>query len=207
MQEHRQTGDAGWRGRSEVEVIARQVLGIEAFHAARKVEEQRVAAEATSRELRLDADRQLTALDRAREVLIARTHAQLLVAGNDVFHDAVVRRVVVAHRNDWFARKVEQALREGDIQVVAQVDNGADALGVAVAEQPDFVLVEESLSLIPGVQVVRAIRRFSPWTHIAAQVADNERVAAMLDAGAATVFTRQVPPAEVAATIVGLARG
>ncbi|MBW3611859.1 MAG: hypothetical protein KY438_10085, partial [Actinobacteria bacterium] len=75
------------------------------------------------------------------------------------------------------------------VRVVARLDNGADALGVVVAEQPDLVLVEESLAMLPGQEVVREIRQFSPHTLVVAQVAYGDRAGQMLDAARETRAT------------------
>jgi CheY-like chemotaxis protein len=62
------------------------------------------------------------------------------------------------------------------------VDNGADAVGVVAAEQPDLLLVEDRLPMVSGEQVIAGVRTFSPNTLIAAQVAYSDRVGALLDA-------------------------
>ena len=107
-------------------------------------------------------------------------------------------RVVIAHRSGWFVQKVTQALGVAAIEVVAWLDNGADAVGLTVAEQPDLVLVEDVLAMVPGEQVVREVRSFCPDTVLVGHVSSGDRVAGMLEAGAATVLTRQVPPEHVA---------
>jgi hypothetical protein len=80
-----------------------------------------------------------------------------------------------------------------------ELTNGAEAVGAVVAEQPDLLLVEDSLPMMSGEDVVREVRAFAPLTRIGAQVAHDDRIAAMLEAGAHSAHTRRVPPAEVAA--------
>jgi DNA-binding NarL/FixJ family response regulator len=106
--------------------------------------------------------------------------------------------VVLAHRSQWFLAKVTSALEAAGLTVVARLSNGADAVGVAVAEQPDLLPVEDNLCIVTGEEVVREVRRFSPHTAVAAQVPYGDSVGRLLDAGAVSVFTRQVPPADVA---------
>jgi CheY-like chemotaxis protein len=154
-------------------------------------------AGAHSREMRLDAARRLDVLRRKQEALVARAHEQLLRAGEGLFDEAPLR-AVIAHRNPWFVDKVTAALSDSQVQVVARTSNGADAVGASVAEQPDLLLVEDSLEMLNGLEVVREVRQFSPTTTVAVQVGYGDRVGEMLEAGADTVFTRQVPPAEVA---------
>lgn len=140
---------------------------------------------------------------REHQALITRAHEQLRLSG-DLLRDRARRRVVLAHRNEWFSQKVAEQLQEQDWVVVAMLSNGADAVGVTVAEQPELLLVEDFLAMVPGEQVVRDVRQFCPQTVVAAQVAHGDRVAALLEAGAATVWTRQVPPREVAQGLMAL---
>jgi hypothetical protein len=53
--------------------------------------------------------------------------------------------------------------------------------------------------MMSGEDVVREVRAFAPMTRIGAQVAYDDRIALMLEAGAHSAYTRRVPPADVAA--------
>lgn len=194
---------AGWRPRSEVELAAQQLRAIDRFNTARRLAERAAAAAARSREMRMDATRRLEVLRREHEAVVARSHEQLRLTG-DLLCSTAARRVVLAHRNEWFLGKVAKALEDEGLQVVARVDNGADAVGVIVCEQPDLVLVEDALAMVPGEQVVREVRELSPQTLVAAQVQHADRTAAMREAGASLVFTRQVGPLDVAVGVAHL---
>lgn len=189
---------------SELDLAGRQLQAIESFTRAQRTALDASAAAARSRELRMDNARKLEVLGREHQALIARADEQLRLSG-DLLRVAAQRRVILAHRNEWFLGKVAGLLQDGGWDVVARLDNGADTIGVAVAEQPELVLVEDALAMVPGEQVVREIRRFCPQTVVAAQVAYGDRVAALLEAGAATVWTRQVPPRDVARELMELA--
>lgn len=190
-------------GRSELEVVDLQLRAIDSFHATQRAAQQAAEAAARSRELRMDNDRALEILRREHEALVARAHEQLRLSG-ELLGVVASRRVILAHRNEWFRGKVAQLLRDQGWEVVAALDNGADTVGLAVAEQPDVVLVEDKLAMLPGEQVVREIRHFCPRTLVVAQVDYSDRVATLLDAGATTVWTRQVPPQDVARGLVQL---
>lgn len=194
---------ASRRARSELDLAAQQLRAITSFNDARRTAEQVAAAAARSRELRMDAARSLEVLRREHDAVVRRAHEQLRLTG-DLLRGTAERRVVLAHRSEWFLDKVACALQNRGLLVVARIDNGADAVGLAVAEQPDLLLVEDTLAMVPGEQVVRDVRRFCADTVVAAQVQYGERVPALLDAGAATVFTRQVPPLDVAQHMVDL---
>lgn len=186
-----------WQPSTEVDLTARQLDAVAAFHRARHAAEAAAGAASRSREMRMDASRRLEVLLREHEALVARSHQQLLASAG-LLRTTARRRAVLAHRNAWFASKVSQALQDHGISIVATLDNGADVVGLAIAEQPDLVLVEDTLAMVPGEQVVRSVREFCPGTLVAAQVAYGDRVGALLEAGATPVFTRQVPPADVA---------
>ena len=182
---------------AEVELALRQVRAIDAFNAARRMAEAAAEATARTREARMDAARTLEVLRRQHEALVARSHEQLRRTG-DLLGRRSKPRAVLAHRNEWYVGVVAASLEERGLTVVAQVDNGADAVGLVLAEQPELLLVEDSLAMLAGEQVVREVRPLCSPLVVAAQVPYSDRVGALLDAGADAVFTRAVPPREVA---------
>ena len=192
-----------WAARpTELDLGVRQVHAIDRFN--EHLRETQAAADApSSREARMDAARLRDVLRRQREALVAHCDRQLAATPGPALALAPPR-VVIAHRNEWFMSKVAQALEERGVRVAAVLQNGADAIGVAVAEQPDLMLVEDALPMTTGAQVVRQVRRFSPDTILAAQVAYADGMPPLLDAGAAAVFVRSVPPADVAGRMLEL---
>lgn len=192
----------GWRPRNELDLAAQQLQAIARFNDARRTAESAAAVVARSRELRMDVARSLEVLRREHDAVVCRAHEQLRRTGSVL--RAQERRVVIAHRNEWFVGKIAHALEEHGALVVARVDNGADAVGIAVAEQPDLLVVEDTLAMVPGEQVVRDVRSYCPDTLVAAQVAYGDRVGPLLHAGAAAVFTRQVPPLDVVKSMLQL---
>jgi CheY-like chemotaxis protein len=194
-----------WQPRSEIDLAAQQLLAVERFNRVCHVREQAAAAAARSRELRMDAARSIEVLHRQHDALVARADAQLRASGQ-LLPTTARRRVVLAHRNDWLLQKLTRTFEDRGVHVAARTDNGADAVGLIVAEQPDLVLVEDTLAMLTGCEVVREVRRFSPHTVVVAQAAHGGRVGQLLDAGATTVFTRQVPPHDVARSMLQLIR-
>ena len=192
-----------WQPRTELELAAQQLRAVERFNRARHLREGAAADAARSREMRMDAARSLDVLRHQHEAVVRRAHEQLQASGR-LLRSVADRRAVLAHRDDWLRRTVARALEDHGVQVVAGTDNGADAVGIIVAEQPDLVLVEDALSMLAGLEVIRDVRRFSPGTVVTAKAAYGDRVGQLLDAGATTVFTRQVPPADVALSLLKL---
>jgi DNA-binding NarL/FixJ family response regulator len=152
----------------------------------------------------MDAARRLEVIRREHAVLIARTDQHLRDSGTHPLRSTLSRTALLVHRNEWFVSKVCSALAFHGCGVLPTLDNGADAVGFAAAEQPDFILVEDSLPMLPGEQAVREIRGLCPDAFIVAQVAYPARAGAFTDAGASAVVTRRVPPADVAAALLSL---
>jgi CheY-like chemotaxis protein len=189
--------------RSDLDLARQQLAAIDHWHAVRRT--ARAAAEdgATSREARMDLARRLAVVRAEHSAIVERTDVQLR-ASVELLQRAAPRRAIVVHRNAWFADKLANDLALRSISVVATLSNGAQAVGAVVAEQPDLLLVEDSLPMLSGEDVVREARAFAPLTRIGAQVAYDDRIGAMLEAGAHSAYTRRVPPADVAAALADL---
>ena len=197
------TAVPAWQPRTELDLVGQQLRAIEAFHRARHAREAAAQATARTREMRLDASRQLEVLRRSHDALVARSHEQLRAAGR-VLQATAERRVVLAHRSEWFLGQMAGVLEDQGVRVVARLDNGADVVGLVVAEQPDLVLVEDALAMARGDVVVREARTFAPATLVGVQASGDDRLGTLLDAGAAAVFSRRTPPKDVAASLLGL---
>jgi hypothetical protein len=143
-------------------------------------------------------------LDRQRCALTARTHEQLIRSGAPLESD-LPRRLVLAHRSDWFVERLEESLRGTGLLMVSRVRDADEAVGCVVAEQPDVLLVEDELPGMEVVVLVQEVLRYSPACAVGVQVQDREQVGRLLDAGGAFVCHRQLPPVEVAQQLVQLA--
>ncbi|HVM28947.1 MAG TPA: hypothetical protein VM433_14915 [Mycobacteriales bacterium] len=189
--------------RTEAELARMQLDALDRWNRARRTAEDASRPGRPSREMRMDLSRRLEVLRAQHEAIVARADRHLEDSVHLLGRRAPCRAVLV-HRNEWFTGKVADALSARGVQVVAALDNGAEAVGVVVAEQPDLLLVEETLPMLPGEEVVREARRYAPTTLIGAQVDYQDRIPALLDAGALTAFTRRVPPADVAQGLLEL---
>lgn len=191
----RSVAPPSWRARSEADLIAAQLRGIEAFHRRPSVT-QGAPGPHGSREQRLDESRRLDVADRERRALLARAEA----AQRDeyLFGNGSSPRAVVAHRNAWLRDKLTGALRAGDVLVVASTDDGAEASAAIAFDQPDIVIVEDLLPILSGVEVMRRAVTCAPGALIAAQSADQTGMPALRDAGARAVFSRRIPPHDIA---------
>lgn len=191
--------------RTEVDLTLMQLEAVAAWNRARRVAESATQARTASREVRMDVNRRLEVLREQHRAIVERTQQQL-DASVHLLARHVHTRAVVVHRNEWFTAKLTQELMRHGVRVVAAVDNGAQGVGVIVAEQPDLLVVEDTLPMVPGEEVVRETRRYAPATLVVAQVAYEDRVAALLDAGARAAFPRRVPPHDFTAEVLALMR-
>lgn len=195
-----------WRhaGRlTELELAALQISAIDAWHSRRNQFERSVRSGVASQ---IDAVRQLAVLERQQHGIVERTRHHLS-ARVRMGSAVAATRVVVVHRNAWFTEKICAGLLHEDVEVVARLVDGAEAVGVVVAEQPDLVLVEDALPIMSGAEVLREVRRHAPHAVLLAQVDYADRVDVLLAAGAREAYTRQVPPSDVAARVVALLAG
>jgi len=195
----------GITGRTQLDLVTAQLEAIDAWNRARHAAEQAAEAVTLTREMRLDLSRRVEARRREQQALIARAHRALEDSG-DVLHGRVPARAVIAHRNAWLRESVAQRLEAEGVRVVAVVEDGADAAGTVVVEQPELLLVEDRLPTLSGVEVIHRARAFAPDTVVGAQCLDGDGVPALAEAGAVAVFTRRVPPADIAQSLLSCLR-
>ena len=192
--------------RSDLDLARQQLDAIDRWHAARRAARNAAERSAASREARMDLARRMDVIRAEHRAIVARTDAHLR-SSVELLQRNAPRRAIVVHRNSWFTQKVCADLVARQIDVVATLTNGAEAVGAVVAEQPDLLLVEDTLPMLSGEDVVREVRQFAPGTRVGAQVAYDDRIAAILEAGADTAYTRRVPPVDVATGLVALLLG
>lgn len=184
-------------------LLQAQLRGIGLWHAAREAIEESLFRPGLTREARLELARHLNVRRREHAALIAHIDATTDEgAGRLVSADKV--RAVIAHRHAWTRDKLTAALLARDVDVVHVGDNGADAVGVCAAEQPTLLVLDELLTMRTGAEVVHEVQHLSPGTLIAAYVPHDGGIGSLLDAGAAVVATRQVPPVDVVDHLVTL---
>ncbi|MCW2679996.1 MAG: LuxR family transcriptional regulator [Frankiales bacterium] len=185
------------RGRTQLDLVTAQLAAIDAWNDARRASEAAAESSTLTREMRLDLSRRTEASRREQQALQARTERQLREAG-DVLPVRVPTRAVLAHRNAWLREGVAKRLDAHGVAVVGLFDDGAEAAGTVVAEQPDLVLLEDRLPTLSGIEVVRRVRTYAPEAIVGAQCLDGDGIRALVDAGAQAVFTRRIPPQDIA---------
>lgn len=98
---------------------------------------------------------------------------------------------------------------QGDLQVVAEADNAADAYAAFKAHDPDVVVLDISMPGASGLEAIRNIRARSPRARILAFTMHHEAVLvkAAFGAGASGFVTKSSEPSVVVAAVRRVARG
>jgi DNA-binding NarL/FixJ family response regulator len=109
-------------------------------------------------------------------------------------------RVVVVEDNDVFREALVLLLgRRDDIDVIADVAGGEEAVEVCRDEQPDVVLLDYRLPGIDGVQTTTALRAVSPDTAVVVLTASAtiSEESALREAGAVACLTKDTQLDEI----------
>jgi DNA-binding NarL/FixJ family response regulator len=104
-----------------------------------------------------------------------------------------------------------RALLEGmpDVTVVAEADNGREALRLVEAHQPNIVLMDISMPDLNGLEATTRITRLFPFVRviILSMHANEEYVLRALRAGAAGYLLKDAAPDELEAAVAAVAQG
>jgi CheY-like chemotaxis protein len=183
--------------RCQLDLLTAQVKAIDAWNRSNRLSGDAAAVTGLTREMRMDLSNRMEARRREQAALVARVDQQLR-ASADLLSARRPVRAVLAHRNEWLSGKVRSRLQQRGVLVVGVFGDGAEAAGTIVAEQPELVFLEDRLPSLTGGDLVRRVRDFSPLSIIGAQVEDSRGIAPLIDVGAHAVFTRRIPPVEMA---------
>jgi DNA-binding NarL/FixJ family response regulator len=96
-----------------------------------------------------------------------------------------------------------------DIDIVAQAGDGAEAIELAKAHQPNVILMDIQMPHINGVEATRTIRSILPATQIIILTTfdDDEYLLAGLRAGACGYLLKDMPSEQLADAIRSAAKG
>jgi DNA-binding NarL/FixJ family response regulator len=102
-------------------------------------------------------------------------------------------RILLVEDNQVFREALELLLGlSSDVEVVASVGDGSEAVGAVAEHEPDVVLMDYRLPGLDGVQATSAVRDAAPDVAVVCLTASaNEReIEALYAAGAAACLTK-----------------
>src|SRR6185312_17034840 len=84
---------------------------------------------------------------------------------------------------------------QSEIEVVAEAENGEQAIALAASHEPNVVLMDVKMPLVDGIAATRRIRDLLPKTRIVAYAGsdDADDVMAMMEAGADAYCVKGAP--------------
>ena len=97
----------------------------------------------------------------------------------------------------------------GDVEVVAEVENGEEAVAAAARHRPDLVLMDIRMPVLDGIEATRRIAGAHPSTRvlILTTFGLDSYVYEALQAGASGFMLKDAPPEEIAAAVKVVAGG
>jgi DNA-binding NarL/FixJ family response regulator len=113
-------------------------------------------------------------------------------------------RVVLVEDNDVFRETLELLLGlRGDLDVVAAVATGQEAIEVCADLGPDVVLVDYRMPGLNGAQTTAEVLRASPRSRVVCLTASISRheMDSLLDAGAVACLTKDEDLEQIVASI------
>ena len=124
--------------------------------------------------------------------------------------DEEVIRVLIADDQALFRRGLYVVLgTEDDIEVVAEAENGADAIAKAEELAPDVVLMDVRMPKVNGIEAARQIRELLPSTKILMLTVSDEEddLYEAIKAGANGYLLKEISVEEVASAIHAVMQG
>jgi DNA-binding NarL/FixJ family response regulator len=89
-----------------------------------------------------------------------------------------------------------------DLRVVAEVDNGDEAVKAALEQKPDIALIDLTMPRLCGVEAIRRIRRTTATRCIAVSMHEQlAHVTPALEAGAAGYVVKTAAPSELLSAV------
>ena len=113
-------------------------------------------------------------------------------------------RVLLVEDNQVFREALELLLGlRPDIEVVASIGDGSEAVEAAREHEPDVVLMDYRLPGIDGVQATAAVREACPGARVVCLTgaADEREVEALYEAGAIACLRKDQELEEIVAAI------
>lgn len=118
-------------------------------------------------------------------------------------------RILVVEDNEVFREALQLLLGlRADMEVVASIGDGADAVAAVERYRPDVVLMDYRLPGLDGVQATAAVREAHPGVAVVCLTAsaNTREMEALQEAGASACLTKDQELDEIVDAIKGAAR-
>jgi DNA-binding NarL/FixJ family response regulator len=119
-------------------------------------------------------------------------------------------RLLLAYRHTLLRQALRHLLTaQGDIEVLAEVSDGKDAVEKAEKLRPDVVLLDLALPILDGIEATRLIKRRVPNAKVILLTlgASDEDVVRALQAGISGCLVKDADATELALAIAAVQRG
>ncbi len=119
-------------------------------------------------------------------------------------------RVAVVDDHPFFRQGLRDVLdKESDIEVIAESDEGYEALDLLTDIKPDVVLMDVNLPGLNGLQVTRRLKSSCPDVNVIILTAydDEEQIYHAIRIGASAYFAKDVNPIQLLDTVRTVAEG
>ena len=97
--------------------------------------------------------------------------------------------------------------RDGRFEIIAEVEDGEEAISVAAREQPDAILLDLAMPGVNGLQALPRIQEIAPHTRVvilSSMVPFDNTTAKAISLGAAAVFDKYTSPKKVIKALAGM---
>lgn len=119
-------------------------------------------------------------------------------------------RVLLADDHTVVRKGIREVLcEEPDMDVVGEARNGEEAIDLALALQPDVVVMDIAMPVLSGVEATRQIRAQAPQVRILVLTAydDDPYIDALLDAGATSYVLKTAESRDIVRAVRSTAVG
>jgi two-component system, NarL family, response regulator LiaR len=134
----------------------------------------------------------------------------MIVRGEQAQEAAMSIRVVIADDHNIVRKGIRELLTdEGDIAVVGEARTGQEAVDLALALQPDVVVMDINMPELSGVEATRQIRVSAPQVRVLALTAytDDPYIYGLLDAGASGYILKTAESRDILRAVRSTAAG
>ena len=117
-------------------------------------------------------------------------------------------RVVIADDQEEVRTSLRRFLeRDGRFEIIAEVEDGEQAISVAAREQPDAILLDLAMPGLNGLQALPRIHEMAPHARVVIlsnMVPFDNTTAKAISLGAAAVFDKYTSPKKVIKALAGM---